>query len=59
MATKGTKNTNCGVCAFCAKTSLFAKSHPVLKKAEPQVCLQDDLRHCEFFKKLPSLSIYG
>ena len=45
------KNTTCDFCAFFVVRKAFStRSHPKLKKAEPQVCRQDDLPRYEFCK---------
>ena len=46
------KSTTCDFCAFCGWRTFFTRWCPILNKAEPQVCRQDDLPRYEFCKGL-------
>jgi len=53
------KHKFCDFCAFCGWTALFTRPHPILKRAEPQVCRQDGLPRREFRKKLSLFIQHG
>ena len=53
------KITACDFCAFCGQRAFLARSHPILKKAEPQVCRHDDLPRYDFRKKFQYIGVHS
>ena len=52
---KAQKQNLCLLCFLWLKSS-FSRPHAISKKAEPQVCRQDDLHPCEYCKKVKEIS---